>query len=101
MKRETIIRAWKDPEFRASLSTEERSALPECPAGPAFTELDESELEDAVGGAGSLNFSVEDGCLCTKWTGGFTTRITTTRTTTIVYNDVNVLDVSVLNVKSF
>jgi mersacidin/lichenicidin family type 2 lantibiotic len=100
MKRETIIRAWKDPEFRASLTTEERSALPECPAGPAFTELDESELEDAVGG-GALNYLSEDGCICSNWTGGLTSRFTTTRTTTVVYNDVNVLNVSVLNVKSF
>lgn len=102
MKRETIIRAWKDPEFRASLTTEERSGLPECPAGPAFTELDESELQDAIGGA-FLNYVSEDGCLCSNYTGGLTSRyttFTTTRTTTVKY-DSAVLDVSVLNVKAF
>jgi mersacidin/lichenicidin family type 2 lantibiotic len=46
----TIIRAWKDPAFRSSLSTEERAALPECPAGSNFTEIDESDLDGAVGG---------------------------------------------------
>ncbi len=79
MKRDTIVRAWKDPEFRASLTTEERSALPECPAGQAFTELGESELEDAVGG-GSI-YAFEDGCICSNQTMP-TTRLTT-RTLTI------------------
>lgn len=50
MNRERIIRAWKDPEYRASLSTEERAALPECPAGRALTELQDDELAEAVGG---------------------------------------------------
>jgi mersacidin/lichenicidin family type 2 lantibiotic len=50
MKAETIIRAWKDPAFRASLTSEERAALPELPSGRPVTELEESELADAVGG---------------------------------------------------
>ena len=50
MKREMIIRAWKDPEYRASLSVEEREALPDCPSGKALGELSEAELADAVGG---------------------------------------------------
>ena len=99
MKRETIVRAWKDPEFRASLTSEERSAVPECPAGLSFTELDESELGDAVGGAG-LNLSVEDGCICSNWTGGLTSKLTTTRFTSVRF-DSPALDVSVLNVRSF
>lgn len=77
MKRETIIRAWKDPEFRASLTPEERSTLPDCPAGSAFTDLEESALEEAVGGGAALLYSVEDGCICSNWTA---TRPTTTRT---------------------
>jgi len=71
MKRETIVRAWKDPEFRAGLTSEERSALPESPAGEAFTELDEQELADAVGGAFYLDV---DGCTCSDWTMPFTTK---------------------------
>ncbi|QRO00732.1 mersacidin/lichenicidin family type 2 lantibiotic [Archangium violaceum] len=50
MRAETIIRAWKDPAFRASLTSEERAALPELPSGKPMTELEEGELSDAVGG---------------------------------------------------
>ena len=78
MNTELIIRAWKDPEFRASLTTEERSALPECPAGQAFTELDESELQDAVGGGTVLFVGDVSECICSNWT--VPTRWTTTRT---------------------
>jgi mersacidin/lichenicidin family type 2 lantibiotic len=50
MNPKTIIRAWKDPAFRASLSSEERASLPECPAGTSITELGERDLDGAVGG---------------------------------------------------
>ncbi|MFL5355888.1 mersacidin/lichenicidin family type 2 lantibiotic [Archangium sp.] len=50
MKKELIIRAWKDPAFRASLSADERASLPESPSGRALTELDESELNGIIGG---------------------------------------------------
>ncbi|QRN93725.1 mersacidin/lichenicidin family type 2 lantibiotic [Archangium violaceum] len=50
MKKELIIRAWKDPAFRASLSAEERASLPESPSGKSMTELDESELDGISGG---------------------------------------------------
>jgi mersacidin/lichenicidin family type 2 lantibiotic len=50
MDTQTIVRAWKDPEFRALLSPEQRSLLPDNPSGKAITELDDSELDDAVGG---------------------------------------------------
>lgn len=50
MKKDLIIRAWKDPEFRAQLSSQEREALPESPAGHSLAELDESHLADVVGG---------------------------------------------------
>lgn len=85
MNTELIIRAWKDPEFRASLTPEERSALPECPAGPAFTELGESELEDAVGGNVLYRVDVSE-CICSNFTGP-TTRWTTTRTIPVLQND--------------
>jgi mersacidin/lichenicidin family type 2 lantibiotic len=49
MKRENIIRAWKDAAYRASLSEAERSHLPENPAGAI--ELDSSALGEAAGGA--------------------------------------------------
>jgi mersacidin/lichenicidin family type 2 lantibiotic len=50
MMKDLIVRAWKDPEFRAQLSAEERAALPECPAGRSLTDLDEGSLAEAVGG---------------------------------------------------
>ena len=49
MKKERIIRAWKDPAFRAGLSPEERAELPENPSGEALAELDESGLRRVVG----------------------------------------------------
>ncbi len=50
MKREDVVRAWKDPTYRASLSAEEREALPECPAGSPLAELHEEQLHGIVGG---------------------------------------------------
>jgi mersacidin/lichenicidin family type 2 lantibiotic len=50
MDPQTLIRAWKDPDFRASLSPEQRSSLPENPSGKSITELNDSDLENAVGG---------------------------------------------------
>lgn len=100
MKRETIVRAWKDPRFRASLTSEERSALPECPAGKAFTELDEHELADAVGGVLAFEF---DGCICSDWTMTLTTRttLTTTRAADTLRLDPVVLDKSVFVARQF
>jgi mersacidin/lichenicidin family type 2 lantibiotic len=50
MNKEHIVRAWKDPDYRASLAVEEREALPECPAGSPLAELKEEELLGIVGG---------------------------------------------------
>ncbi|MEQ9672109.1 mersacidin/lichenicidin family type 2 lantibiotic [Coleofasciculus sp. G2-EDA-02] len=43
-----IIRAWKDEEYRNSLSEEERVQLPENPAG--LIELSDAEMETVSGG---------------------------------------------------
>jgi mersacidin/lichenicidin family type 2 lantibiotic len=43
-----IIRAWKDEEYRNSLSEEQRSQLPENPAG--MVELSDQEMETFMGG---------------------------------------------------
>jgi mersacidin/lichenicidin family type 2 lantibiotic len=45
-----IIRAWKDPEFRARLSAKERASLPDSPSGKPMTELDDSDLQEITGG---------------------------------------------------
>ena len=50
MNPKAIIRAWKDPAFRASLSPEQREQLPENPSGEPLTELDDAELGKVNGG---------------------------------------------------
>jgi mersacidin/lichenicidin family type 2 lantibiotic len=49
MSNANIIRAWKDPIYRNSLSQNERAMLPENPAG--IVELTDAQLEQASGGA--------------------------------------------------
>ena len=49
MSLQEIIRAWKDPEYRATLSEKQRSQLPKHPAGSV--EIFEQELETIAGGA--------------------------------------------------
>ena len=43
-----IIRAWKDKNFRDSLSEEQRSQLPANPAG--LVEIDDEQLVQVAGG---------------------------------------------------
>jgi mersacidin/lichenicidin family type 2 lantibiotic len=58
MSRKHIIRAWKDEDFRNSLSDQERAVLPEHPAG--LIELADTELEAAAGGGFPLTLN----CAC-------------------------------------
>jgi mersacidin/lichenicidin family type 2 lantibiotic len=44
MEKDVIVRAWKDPVFRASLDEGQRALIPPNPAGPAFTDVPEAEL---------------------------------------------------------
>lgn len=48
ISRDNIINAWKDENFRNSLSEEERALLPEHPAGSS--ELTDAELSNVAGG---------------------------------------------------
>ena len=48
MSASNIIRAWKDEEYRQSLSEAELALLPEHPAG--VTELSDEQLSKANGG---------------------------------------------------
>ncbi len=50
MNPETIIRAWKDPDFRARLTSEQLHTLPENPSGRPMTELGDEDLSEVVGG---------------------------------------------------
>lgn len=84
MKKNDIIRAWKDEEFRRTLSADELAALPENPAGAV--ELEDADL-DAAGGTeiapvfdpfGSIAncsydfYACGTGCIypCGTWGGG-------------------------------
>ena len=49
MKKEQIVRAWRDPELRARLSEEERAQLPAHPAG--LLELSDEDLALLSGAA--------------------------------------------------
>ncbi|HWN70534.1 MAG TPA: mersacidin/lichenicidin family type 2 lantibiotic [Haliangium sp.] len=59
MKISDIIRAWKDPEFRATLEN-----APESPAG--LIELDDAALE-SVGGAAISVTEHTEGCTVSGW----------------------------------
>ena len=60
MNTELIVRAWKDPEFRASLSTEQRAAIPECPSGASITEMSVVDQGDAVGASRDASSTFPD-----------------------------------------
>jgi mersacidin/lichenicidin family type 2 lantibiotic len=47
-----IIRAWKDEEYRLSLTEEQRALLPDNPAGQM--ELSDADLESVAGGIQSI-----------------------------------------------
>ena len=48
MSNKDIVRAWKDKEYRESLSKAERDMLPEHPAG--VINLTDAEIDEAAGG---------------------------------------------------
>jgi hypothetical protein len=72
--------------------------MPECPAGSAFTELNEGELKDAVCGA---VFEFDSGCICSNWTGTLTRPTTLTRTFVIGQQDGVTPAQGVLDVQRF
>lgn len=58
MKKQDVIRAWKDEAFRQKLTKEELAKLPKHPAGAV--ELNKSELEQIAGGG----TDVRSFCFC-------------------------------------
>ena len=50
-----IIRAWRDPDYRLSLTDAERKQLPEHPSG--LVELDDIDLAGVAGSKGPKNTS--------------------------------------------
>ena len=55
MKKQDIIRAWRDSEFYASLSEEDRAALPMNPA--ALPDVEDDVLNSVAGGCISVGGS--------------------------------------------
>ncbi len=56
MNNDQIIRAWKNPSFRASLNGAEAAALPANPAGSV--ELTTEDLMDTQGGSVLIAISI-------------------------------------------
>ena len=68
MNTENIIRAWKDEEYRLSLSTAERVLLPDNPAG--LIELTDADLEHIAGGkmnTATNCFTIGASCYSYEW----------------------------------
>ena len=62
MKNIDIVRAWKDPEYRQSLSEAEKAFLPEHPAG--LTELTDAEMGVVTGGLPRQTLTVRGEICC-------------------------------------
>jgi mersacidin/lichenicidin family type 2 lantibiotic len=58
MSNKNIIRAWKDEDYRLSLSEAERALLPEHPAG--LIELSGAEMDGVGGGHDKYRSPVHD-----------------------------------------
>ena len=61
MSKSNVIRAWKDPAYRNSLSQAERTALPANPAGAI--EISDTDLGKTAGGRPPLS---QDGACPTQ-----------------------------------
>lgn len=60
MKKNDVIRAWRDEEYRRSLSEQELAALPEHPAGVMTLE---DESLDSVSGGRPFGTTVDFSCV--------------------------------------
>lgn len=65
MKKDEIIRAWRDPDYFFGLSDAERAALPENPAG--MIELSDEALLHVLGASGCATCCDTTEC-CTNCT---------------------------------
>lgn len=64
MSKIDIVRAWKDEEYRLSLSEAERASLPANPAGAV--ELTDGELSTVAGGITTALCTVSNALLCSQ-----------------------------------
>lgn len=69
MKKEKIVKAWKNAEFRESLSAEERAMLPDHPCG--VVDLQDEDLAEIAGGT-HLSCNTCNTCDCTHKLSCFT-----------------------------
>lgn len=60
MKHVDVIRAWKDEAYRLSLTDDQRSALPENPAG--MIELTDLDLSGVAGGGTGVAYTQASTC---------------------------------------
>jgi mersacidin/lichenicidin family type 2 lantibiotic len=63
MSKVDVVRAWKDPEYRASLTREQLASLPASPAGSY--ELDAEVLKQVAGGVADVISIPSEGWFCT------------------------------------
>jgi mersacidin/lichenicidin family type 2 lantibiotic len=61
VSKDNIIRIWKDPEYRSSLSAHQNALLPPNPAGT----IDDGKLAEVAGGAAPV--SAHFGCSFLFW----------------------------------
>ncbi len=54
LSKDTVLKAWKDEEFRNSLPPEDRDQLPERPTSADGSQLTDDQLEAAAGGTTAL-----------------------------------------------
>jgi mersacidin/lichenicidin family type 2 lantibiotic len=57
-----IARAWKDPEYRKSLTAEQLASLPPNPAGTS--ELTNEDLDSVAGGYANSIGTCAKSCVC-------------------------------------
>ncbi len=61
LTREQLLRAWKDPAYRATLSAEEMAQLREIPT--SLAELSDEELEMIAGGSDKCDSTCSTSCV--------------------------------------
>ena len=57
MSKLDVVRAWRDPEYRSSLSDGQRAMLPDNPAGSIA--LSDLELDSVAGGTNTFDFDCQ------------------------------------------
>jgi len=67
MKKRDVIRAWRDGEYYSSLSSAERTAVPDSPA--AMIELGDELLATVTGGCSFANGYCPTSTLCSPCPG--------------------------------